>query len=106
MDVHYGQVFEQPFPTDTLQLGNGGTVSLAQFGDRVKVILFTSEYCGACEYAYPIINAIYDDYSADSVAVFGVLWNTYDEMQPGALKSLAESKNIRFPLAMDNGRFY
>ena len=106
MDVHYGQVFEQPFPTDTLQLGNGGTVSLAQFGDRVKVILFTSEYCGACEYAYPIINAIYDDYSADSVAVFGVLWNTYDEMRPGALKSLAERKNIRFPLAMDNGRFY
>lgn len=31
---------------------------------------------------------------------------SYDEMQPGALKSLAERKNIRFPLAMDNGRFY
>lgn len=31
---------------------------------------------------------------------------SYDEIQPGALKSLAERKNIRFPLAMDNGRFY
>ena len=103
-EKHYQVAFDSPFPTDTLQLGSGGTVSLPQLGDRVKVILFTSEHCGVCQYAYPIVNAIYDTYPADSVAVFGVLWN--ENQQLDGVKLFAERKGIRFPFAKDNGHFY
>lgn len=103
-EKHYQEVFDRPFPTDTLQLVSGGTVSLPQLGDRVKVILFTMNHCGACKYAYPIVNAIYDDYPADSVAVFGVLWNENQLME--GVRLFAESNGIRFPFAKDNCHFY
>ena len=95
---------DETLPTDTLQLSSGGTVSLADLGDKVKVIMFTLEHCGPCGYAYPVVNAIYDSYPADSVAVYGVLWG--EDFDIAGVKRFAETHNLRFPLAKDNGHFY
>lgn len=93
-----------PLPGDTLKLVGGGEISLNDSKGKIRVLLLTSNYCGFCKFATPVVNKLYEDYSADDVAVLGVVLQTEAEMP--TLEALKRDEGMRFPLAKNNGHFY
>ncbi len=101
---HQEFVKHSPLPTDTLPLIGGGEISLSMQDNKVKLVLFTSTYCGVCRYSYKTISQLYHTYPADSVAVWGVIQES--TAHPEALLRYRDKHQIDFPIARDNGNFY
>lgn len=92
-------------PSDTLRIIGGGDYSLKANQGKVRVLMLTLLSCGSCVVSYPQINQLYAKYSGSpDVDVAGVLYNGDGEMD--AYDSFLKRYDIRFPLALNNGRFY
>ena len=68
---------EKPAPDFTLELLQGGSVSLGDLRGRVVLVDFWASWCPPCIEEAPILNSVYDEYSERGVEFLGVcIWDT------------------------------
>ncbi len=89
----------KPAPDFELIEVGGDTLRLADYRDKVLLLLVTSATCPHARQIMPVLDKISADYASAGVRVLGV----YSEptMQTGALSNLKERYKISFPVAID-----
>ena len=68
---------EKPAPDFTLELLQGGSVSLGDLKGRVVLVDFWASWCPPCIEEAPILNSVYEEYRERGVEFLGVcIWDT------------------------------
>ena len=68
---------EKPAPDFTLELLQGGSVSLGDLRGRVVLVDFWASWCPPCIEEAPILNSVYEEYRERGVEFLGVcIWDT------------------------------
>ena len=68
---------EKPAPDFTLELLQGGSVSLGDIRGRVVLLDFWASWCPPCIEEAPILNSVYEEYRERGVEFLGVcIWDT------------------------------
>jgi thiol-disulfide isomerase/thioredoxin len=78
-------------------MDDGSTLSSSTLAGKVTVVNFWYAGCAPCREEAPVLEKLYQQYSADGVAFLGV--NTRD--QPATAQSFAERWGTTFPSAID-----
>ena len=84
-------------PEFTLQNLNGETVSLSDFRGKPVMLVFWEINCTACKFQIPYIQAIYDNYSNDTIALLSI--NTGDKAS--SIQEYITSRGITYPVLLD-----
>jgi peroxiredoxin len=92
---------EVPYaPEFTLQNINGESVSLSDFRGKPVMLIFWRIDCAACKLQIPYIQAFYDEWSSDSIAVLTI--NVGDSIS--AVQDYVTSHGITYPVLLDRQR--
>lgn len=93
-----------PLQTDTLELVDGGEVSLRDSEGKLRLISLLSLRCGYSHMTLPMLNKIRERFSDDDLVMLGVMLQS--DAQIEALRRFKNSNGIEFDLARNNGQFY
>jgi peroxiredoxin/YHS domain-containing protein len=80
---------------------DGRPISNKSLEGRVVLLDFWATWCAPCRKSMPELQALHDKYSARG---FGVVGMSIDEGGPSKVKKFVQSKQIRYPIAMDSGK--
>lgn len=86
-------------PDFTLDLLNGGTVSLSELRGKVVLINFWTSWCPPCRLEMPAIEKTYRSYKEIGFVVIGVNLTAQDSEQAAA--NFAKEIGVTFPIALD-----
>ncbi|MCJ7655928.1 MAG: redoxin domain-containing protein, partial [Dehalococcoidia bacterium] len=86
-------------PDFTLQTINGETVSLSDFSGKPVMLTFWKINCPACQFQMPYIQAGYDEWSSETIAVLTI--NVGDSIP--AIQNYVTSQKLTFPVLLDPG---
>lgn len=93
-----------PLQTDTLELVDGGEVSLRDSEGKLRLISLLSLRCVYSHMTLPMLNKIRERFSDDDLVMLGVMLQSDAQME--ALRRFKNSNGIEFDLARNNGQFY
>ena len=85
-------------PDFTLKSTDGTQYTLSQFLGRTVLLNFWLEGCPACELEMPLIQAAYDKYERDQLAILAI--NVRGD--PDKVKSYLANAKLTFPVLMDS----
>ncbi|MBC8274334.1 MAG: redoxin domain-containing protein [Chloroflexi bacterium] len=89
---------ESPYAPDfTLQTINGETVSLSDFSGKPVMLTFWNINCAACQFQMPYIQAFYDEWSSETIAVLTI--NVGDSIS--SAQNYVTSQKLTFPVLLD-----
>jgi len=81
---------------------DGKKISLSDFKGKVVILQFFGEFCPTCIREIPYLNELYERYKG-KVVVIGM--NTdYEGAPPPRLKKFVESKGIKYPVVVVDGK--
>lgn len=87
-------------PDFNLKRLDGGTIKLSDYRGKKSVILdFWMSWCPNCQRDMPVANRLYEKYK-NQVEIIGINMRE----STSVAQSFVNSRNISFPIAMDNGR--
>jgi peroxiredoxin len=86
-------------PDFTLQTMSGETVSLSDFRGKPVVLTFWKINCPACQLQIPYIQAVYDEWPNETIAVLTI--NVGDSIP--AIQNYVTSQKLTFPVMIDPG---
>ena len=90
-----GPLTEGPAPNFTLQLFEGGTISLEELRDEIVVINFWAAWCVYCREEAPILERSWQAYKGKGVTFIGVNWMD--------VESEAQKYLLEFAITYPNG---
>lgn len=93
-----------PLQTDTLELVDGGEVSLRDSEGKLRLISLLSLRCAYTHMTLPMLNKIRERFSDDELVMLGVVLQSDAQME--ALRRFKDTNGIEFDLARNNGEFY
>jgi peroxiredoxin len=85
-------------PDFTLQTMSGETVSLSDFRGKPVMLTFWKIKCPACEFQMPYIQASYEQWPSDTIAVLTI--NIGDSIP--AIQNYVTSQGLTFPVLLDS----
>lgn len=99
--VHQGEEAKEGFtaPDFTLDLLDGGTVSLSELRGKVVLVNFWTSWCPPCRLEMPAIEKTYRSYKEIGFVVIGLNLTAQDSQQAAA--DFAREIGITFPIAID-----
>lgn len=103
-DKFKASLASSPLQTDSLELVDGGKVSLMDSEGKVRLIALLSLRCAYTHMMLPILNKIREKFSDDDLMMLGVVLQSDAQME--ALRRFKNTNGIEFDLARNNGQFY
>lgn len=86
-------------PDFTLDLLDGGTVSLSDLRGKVVLVNFWTSWCPPCRKEMPAIESVYRSYKEIGLVVIGLNLTAQDSKQEAA--AFAQEVGVTFPIALD-----
>jgi len=93
----------QPLPAFNVTTSSGQQVTNQNYGGRLLLLAFSTDYCGACKKAVPAIGSMASRYGKQGFNVLG-LWSGFG-MDNDDLKEYIKSYNINYPMAIFEQKF-
>jgi cytochrome c biogenesis protein CcmG/thiol:disulfide interchange protein DsbE len=90
---------EGPAPDFSLELFDGGQLSLADFHDQVVVINFWASWCEPCQEEAPLLEEVWQEYQGQGVTFIGI---AYKDTESKA-RTFLDEFGINYPNALDPG---
>ncbi len=91
-------VEEKPAPGFTLELFEGGSVSLADLQGQVVLLDFWASWCPPCIEEAPTLNRVYEEYRERGVEFLGVcIWDT-----TSTCEQFLEEYEVAYPTGRDS----
>jgi len=94
-----GPLSEGPAPDFSLQLFNGGQLSLANLRDQVVVVNFWGSWCKPCREEAPILEKVWQQYQGQGVTFIGIAYKDTE----GKARAFLDEFDITYPNALDPG---
>lgn len=94
-----GPLSEGPAPNFSLQLFNGGQLSLADLRDQVIVVTFWASWCEPCQEEAPVLEKAWQEYQGQGVTFIGI---AYKDTENKA-RAFLDEFGITYPNALDPG---
>lgn len=95
-----GPEIGQPAPDFTLQLYDGGEITLSELQGKVVVLNFWASWCDPCRDEAPDLEQAWRQYKDQGVVFIGI---DYVDVESEARKYLAEF-NVTYPNGLDKGQ--
>jgi len=92
-----GQLQAGPAPDFTLELFDGGNISLSDLQGQIVVLNFWASWCPPCREEAPTLESVWQRYSGQGVSVIGV---DYKDTEPPA-RAFIEEFGITYPNGPD-----
>ncbi len=92
-----GQLQEGPAPAFTLELFDGGELSLSDLRGQVVVLNFWASWCAPCRAEAPMLELVWQRYRGQGVSVVGV---DYQDTEPPA-RAFIDEFGITYPNGSD-----
>jgi len=99
--VQTGSVPKEGFtaPDFTLELLDGGNITLSDLQGKVVLVNFWTSWCPPCRKEMPAIESVYRNYKDLGLVVIGVNLTAQDSKKEAA--SFAQEVGVTFPIALD-----
>lgn len=72
----------QPAPAFTLKDADGENVSLSDYRGKVVILHFWATWCPYCKRLQPGLDALYQEYQEQGLALLGISFNEDDDARP------------------------
>jgi cytochrome c biogenesis protein CcmG/thiol:disulfide interchange protein DsbE len=94
-----GPLNEGPAPDFSLQLFNGGQLSLSGLHDQVIVVNFWGSWCEPCREEAPVLEKVWQEYQGQGVTFIGIAYKDTE----GKARAFLDEFGITYPNALDSG---
>ncbi|NIO68058.1 MAG: redoxin domain-containing protein [Anaerolineae bacterium] len=94
-----GPLNEGPAPDFSLQLFDGGQLSLADLRNQVIVVNFWGSWCEPCREEAPILEKVWQEYQGQGVTFIGIAYKDTE----GKARAFLDEFDITYPNALDPG---
>ena len=92
-----GPLNEGPAPDFSLQLLDGGQLSLADLRDQVVVVNFWASWCEPCREEAPLLEKVWQEYQGQGVTFIGIAYKDTE----GKARAFLDEFGITYPNALD-----
>lgn len=92
-----GPLSEGSAPDFSLQLFNGGQLSLANLYDQVVVVNFWASWCEPCREEAPILEKVWREYQGQGVTFIGIAYKDTE----GKARAFLDEFDLTYPNALD-----
>jgi cytochrome c biogenesis protein CcmG/thiol:disulfide interchange protein DsbE len=92
-----GPLSEGPAPDFSLQLFDGGQLSLADLHDQVIVVNFWGSWCAPCRKEAPVLEKVWQEYQGQGVTFIGIAYKDTE----GKARAFLDEFGITYPNALD-----
>ena len=88
---------EKATPDFTLEILDGGSITLSDLRGKVVVVDFWASWCPPCRQEAPVLEQVYDEYRDKGVEFIGVgIWD-----QLNAARDFVEQFSVAYPTGLD-----
>jgi cytochrome c biogenesis protein CcmG/thiol:disulfide interchange protein DsbE len=94
-----GPLNEGPAPDFSLQLFDGGQLSLADLHDQVIIVNFWGSWCAPCQEEAPVLEKVWQEYQGQGVTFIGIAYKDTE----GKARAFLDEFDITYPNALDPG---
>lgn len=95
----------RPAPTFSLPALEGGMVDLASYRGQVVVLNFWATWCEPCKREMPALQAAYQEYGDEGLAIIGVNLTDDEQLQGNSeedVRAFLSQFNVTYPTALDS----
>ena len=90
---------EGPAPDFSLQLFDGGQLSLADLHDQVIIVNFWGSWCAPCQEEAPVLEKVWQEYQGQGVTFIGIAYKDTE----GKARAFLDEFGISYPNTLDPG---
>ena len=90
---------EGPAPDFSLQLFDGGQLSLADLHDQVIIVNFWGSWCAPCQEEAPVLEKVWQEYQGQGVTFIGIAYKDTEDKA----RAFLDEFDITYPNALDPG---
>jgi len=94
-----GPLNEGPAPDFSLQLFDGGQLSLANLRNQVVVVNFWGSWCTPCREEAPVLEKVWQEYQGQGVTFIGIAYKDTE----GKARAFLDEFGLTYPNALDPG---